>query len=351
MKLETDDPLSYLIVFATVLFVLTCSTLFSLPQEQAIFETGLFVEQKDNALLQSLFLGQEDWAPLESPDLLVVQKTGIMSASAPTTLTPKALGSLIGTEAGSEIRSDVIEYIVESGDTLWSIAEKFDITLETILWANDLTRATLIKPGQKLVILPISGIIHHVKKGDTISAIAQTYKAKTQEIVSFNGLLQEGDIFVGDILIVPGGIMSAPSVQYVATWAPLADSYFICPISPPCRITQGPHWYNAIDFSHGKCGEPIYAAAGGTVLRVRLTSSRSRWAFEGAGNHISILHPNGIVTFYGHIATPLVSPGERVSQGQAIALMGGQPGTPGAGSSTGCHVHFAVHGARNPFIK
>lgn len=351
IKLENDDPLVYLGVFSIVLFILICFNFSLLLPSQADFETGLFANKKENALLQKLFLGQEDFSPLESPDLLLVSQTGIMPASAPTTLTSKVLGSLIGTEADSEIRRDVVEYIVETGDTLWSIAGKFDISLETILSANDLTRATLIQPGQKLIILPVSGIIHHVNKGETVTGIAKTYGAKTQDIVSFNGLLEQGDIFVGDILIVPGGTMPAPSLQYASKWVPLASSYFICPITEPCRITQGLHWYNAVDFSHGSCGEPIYAAAGGTVLRVKLTSSRSQWAFEGAGNHITVLHPNGSVTFYGHIANALVNPGERVSQGQAIALIGGQPGTAGAGRSTGCHVHFAVHGARNPFAQ
>jgi murein DD-endopeptidase MepM/ murein hydrolase activator NlpD len=93
----------------------------------------------------------------------------------------------------------------------------------------------------------------------------------------------------------------------------------------------------------------IYAAAAGTVLNVKLTKSTSRGAFGGAGNTITILHPNGVVTSYGHIAVSLVNPGNPVSQGQAIALMGGKPGTAGAGLSTGCHVHFQVSGAVNPF--
>jgi len=92
-------------------------------------------------------------------------------------------------------------------------------------------------------------------------------------------------IYIGDIIIVPNGKMPVASVQYTApAQVPLADSYFICPISSPCKITQRLHWYNAIDFSHGKCGEPIYAAAGGQVLKVQLTNSTSKWAFGGAGN-------------------------------------------------------------------
>jgi len=129
----------------------------------------------------------------------------------------------------------------------------------------------------------------------------------------------------------------------------LASSYFICPHSA-CRISQYLHWYNAIDFG-GKCGDPIIAAAAGTVLKVQLTSSTSRWVFGGAGNHLTILHPNGVVTMYGHLSASLVKPEDVVSQGQMIALMGGQPGTPGAGLSTGCHVHFGVTGARNPFAR
>jgi len=132
---------------------------------------------------------------------------------------------------------------------------------------------------------------------------------------------------------------------------PLASSYFICPIAAPCRITQGLHFYNAIDFSHGKCGEPIYATAAGKVLKVKLTSSVSKWAFGGAGNTIAIQHPNGVVTSYGHVQTSFVSVGDYVSQGQIIALVGGAYNMPGSGNSTGCHVHFAVSGAKNPFAK
>ncbi|MEK9139181.1 MAG: phosphoenolpyruvate carboxykinase domain-containing protein, partial [Bacteroidota bacterium] len=96
------------------------------------------------------------------------------------------------------------------------------------------------------------------------------YKGKTEEIVAFNYLFDENDIYIGDIIIVPNGVMPPPSVklQPAPASVPLADSYFIVPVSSPYIISQGLHWYNAIDFD-GKCGDPIYAAAAGQVGTVR----------------------------------------------------------------------------------
>jgi len=309
------------------------------------------VESIGNEGFGDLFLGPGQRFSLESPDFVLVEKNSLTSLAPPTTFTPQVFGALVGGYETEDIKKIIVEYEVEEGDSLGQIAAKFDITLETLLWANNLNKDSIIKPGQKLIISPVSGVIHHVKTGDTVSEIAQKYKAKTEDIKSFNELSGEADIFIGDILIVPDGVMPPPPPSHAPTWVALADSYFICPIASPCRITQRLHWYNAIDFSHGNCGEPIYAAAGGQVLKVKLTNSTSRWAFSGAGNHLTLLHPNGAVTMYGHIATSFVNPGEQVSQGQIIALMGGQPGTPGAGRSSGCHLHFGVTGARNPFVR
>lgn len=247
-------------------------------------------------------------------------------------------------EEEAETRREIIEYTVEPGDSLLDIAEKFNISLETLLWANDLTKNSIIRPGQKLIILPVSGVIHYVKSGDTLSEIAKKYKGDINEIIAFNELSGEGDIYVGDILIIPNGVLpSSPKSEYSET--PLAKSYFISPISSPYKITKGLHWYNAVDLSNGQCGSPIYAAAQGTVQKVKFGWNR------GYGNYLTILHPNGIVTTYAHLQEILVGAGEEVSQGQIIALMGGQPGTPGSGHSTGCHLHFEVHGARNPFAR
>ena len=343
-KGSKKDPSFYLRGFSILLFIIAvlvpcfCATL-SLNSTSAVSEG-----------YQSLFLGSGASSSLESPDFLLVQNSSLVGISAPGMITPQVLGSLTGFDDPG-VSNEIQEYIVESGDSLWSIADKFGISLNTLLWANNLSKSSTIAPGEKLVILPVSGVLYHVKSGDTLDKIAQTYKGKTSEIISFNNLTNEEDIYIGDILVIPNGIMPTPVVQYASQLAPIADSYFICPIAAPCRMTQGLHFYNAVDFSHGVCGEPIYAAAGGQVIKVKLTNSTSSSVFGGAGNTIAIMHPNGVVTSYGHIAQSLVDIGDRVSQGQIIAYMGGQPGTPGAGKSTGCHVHFQVIGARNPFSK
>ena len=352
-KGSSGDPLLYLGTISVFLFLTVCFTSGamsgSLSNAKEISLASMS-QAYEETIEDGLFAGSEikDWP--ESPELLFVESNSLKAATVPSTFSPSALGAIIGGGEIEETRGAIIEYVVESGDTLSSIASTFKISLNTLLWANDLSSRSIITTGKILVIPPDTGIIHHIKNGDTISGIAKIYKGKTDEIIAFNNLSNEADIYIGDIVFIPNGVKPPPTVKYAPSKnVPIANSYFICPIASPCRITQNLHWYNAIDFSHGKCGEIIYAAAAGTVQKVKLTSSTSKWAFGGAGNHITIMHPNGVVTHYGHIAKALVSPGQQVSQGQAIALMGGTPGTAGAGRSTGCHVHFAVSGARNPF--
>jgi murein DD-endopeptidase MepM/ murein hydrolase activator NlpD len=287
---------------------------------------------------------------LQAPDFYLVQKDSIRAFYPVQAPRPQVLADLVS-ETGSldTSRQEIIEYLVKEGDTISSLAGQFDVSPETILWANSLDKNSVLAAGKKLVILPVSGVMHVVRAGETLSEIVGQYKADLQETLAFNDLENENQVFIGDIVIVPGGTMPEPVIKRPApTSAPLTPGYFVCPIAAPCRLTQGLHWYNAVDLSHGQCGEPIYAAASGTVQKVMLTSSTFRWVWGGAGNHLTILHPNGVVTYYGHLASALVSAGQEIVQGQIIGYMGGEPGMPGAGKSTGCHVHFQVIGARNP---
>jgi len=327
LKGSLKDPFFYLgvILFSTLVF-LSCS---QKDSENLLGNTGGF---------GNLFLEQRETEGLGNISLYLAQENSLISSSPPVVISPKVFGALVdgGTQ---DIGKEINEYIIESGDTLIGISNKFDISLNTLLWANDLSTRSKIKPGQKLIILPVSGAVHYVVKGDTVSEIAKDYEADLGKIIAFNELSNEDDIFIGDILIVPDGTMPVKA-QPTPKTVPLASSYFIRPTKG--KVTQWLHWYNAIDFGN-KCGTPIYAAAQGEVQKVRYGYNR------GIGNYLTVLHPNGVVTLYGHLLTISVSPGEQVSQGQIIASIGGKPGTPGAGRSTGCHLHFEVRGARNPF--
>jgi len=353
IKESSKDPLYRLGAASVVLLLILI--LFSIPALKSIEKKGfssllaVITGASSDNCSQSPFLDPAQKPKSESPELLLVQNCSLQAASPPVMFTPQILAALTEGYETEDVNRVIFEYIVEQGDTFSVIAEKFNISVNTILWANNLTKSSSLKNGQKLVISPVTGIIYYVKSGDTLLGIANKYKGKIDEVVAFNDLSSEGDIYLGDVIIIPDGTMPAVAKSSAPVLAPLVTGAFLCPISSPCRITQGLHFYNAVDFSHGQCGESIFAAAAGTVLKVKLTSSTSRWAFGGAGNTISILHSNGVVTSYGHVKQSLVSVGDQVSKGQIIALMGGSPGTPGAGKSTGCHLHFGVSGARNPF--
>lgn len=289
----------------------------------------------------------------ELPDAFLIQKNSLKAVFPPLTLNPQLLATLSEmTEEVDVNRGGIIEYAVQEGDTVSSIAEKFSISLETVLWANNLNKTTILTTGKKLVILPVSGVVHQVKTGEALGDIVKKYKGNLDETIVFNDLENENQVFAGDLVIVPNGIMPVvivPAAPAPVRLAPLVAGYFICPISAPCRITQRLHWYNAVDLGHSKCWEPVFAAAGGTIQKAKSTTSASKWAFGGAGNHITILHPNGVVTFYGHLASLAVSSGDSVSQGQIIGYVGGARYMAGSGNSTGCHLHFQITGAQNPF--
>ncbi len=304
-------------------------------------EVAFFVSDLNKANYshdETSFFNQHQIPVLELPELKIIQNESLAAISSPRVLSLKVLGAVFGQEAMP--RKEIIEYEVQAGDTLQSIADNFEISLNTLLFANNLTKSSKIKVGQKLVILPVSGLVHFVKSGDTLSEIAQKYKAKIEEIMEWNEMADESEIYVGDILIIPNGV--APEKPVLPVQTKLADSFFVFPTEG--KISQTLHWYNGVDIAN-KCGTPVVAAAPGEVLKANYG-----WN-NGGGNVITIKHQEEVVTYYGHLMTILVKAGDRVDYGEIIGLMGGQPGMPGAGISTGCHLHFSVINAKNPFAN
>lgn len=339
-----ENPLFYFglsafILFGTIYF--GCSSFASskgLDSGQGTILNSFF--KLDDVDENDLLFGQGKILAMETPDLKIVQENSLGGVSTTQVLTPKVLGDMLGTS--NQNRKDVIEYNVQPGDTLQSIAQTYGISVNTLLWANSLTSSSKIKVGQTLVILPVDGIIYVVKSGDTVSDLGKKYKSKIDEIVAFNGLSDEGDVYIGDVLVLPNGVMPPKATGPVHVEVPLADNFFIFPTQG--RISQGLHYYNAIDTSN-KCGTAVYAAASGVVQRVKYGYN------FGGGNYITILHAGNIVTYYGHLMATFVKPGDKVGVGDRIALMGGGTGTVGDGLSTGCHLHFQVTGAKNPLSK
>jgi murein DD-endopeptidase MepM/ murein hydrolase activator NlpD len=338
----SKNPVFYFGFVVVVLFGTICSScdsfasLNGLNSGRIIFNS--LSDASDNQNKDTLFLSQQKGAQLETPDLKIIQDNTLGGIATPRVISTKTLGDVFG--KSSQNKKEVLDYIVQPGDTLQSIAESNEILLNTLLWANDLTSSSKIKIGQSLVILPVDGVLHFVKSGDTLGAIATKYKANSENIITFNELANQDDIYIGDILVVPDGVMPAKAAPIINNnKVPLADNFFIYPTNG--KITQGLHYYNAIDVAN-KCGTPVYAAASGTIQRVKYDYN------SGGGNLITILHANGVVTYYGHLQTIFVKSGDKVNVGDRIGLIGNTGYVIGA---TGCHLHFQVMGATNPLAK
>jgi LysM repeat protein len=271
-------------------------------------------------------------------------------------------GSALAAEAGSSgtetaesplpASTQISVYTVHEGDTLSGIASMFDVTVNTIIWANDI-KGRVIHPGDLLVILPVTGIKYTIKSGDTIASIAKKFKADANEIASYNELSQTGALAANTVIIIPNGEIPAPTVKVggvsipkKGTTAKLHDAggpdysyYYTWPLEGGV-LTQGLHGYNAVDIGAPK-NTAIFASAAGTVI---VAKNNDGWN-GGYGNYVVIQHDNGTQTLYAHATSVLVSPGDSVSQGQTIALVGR------TGEATGFHLHFEVRGAVNPFNK
>lgn len=327
-------------IFLFLAICFQCDTMASingLEKNHVVFFNSFF-DNTGSQNKEELFISQSQATELEPPELKIIQDNTLGGVAVPYIVSTKVLGNVFG--GNSKKNKAITEYVVQPGDTFKSIAENYDIVVNTLLWANDLTSSSKLKVGQSLVILPTDGLLHLVKSGDTIDAIAKKYSASTSEIISYNELANEEDIYIGDILIIPNGVMPKKAVSINNNnQTVVANSYFINPTYG--KITQGIHYYNAIDIAN-KCGTPIYAASSGVVQRVKYGYN------FGGGNLVTILHSNGTVTYYGHLMSIFVKPGDKIGVGERIALMGGGTGTVGDGISTGCHLHFQVMGAKNP---
>lgn len=236
-------------------------------------------------------------------------------------------------------RNGLISYKVIEGDTLSGIAANFGVSIETLKWANPGLK-NLINPGQEIVVLPVSGILYQAKDGDSAEAVLNRYGVSFEIFKKYNPGYQEA-FTKSKTVILPYAtpIKEIASISRYTQGLPDLKTYFALP-------ARGWNWgelhdFNAVDIADA-CGKPIYASAEGLVIE---DSGNNRWN-DGYGNYVLIEHPNGTKTRYAHTLKNLVGVGDYVAQGDQIALIGSTGNTHGP---TGCHLHFEVYGAKNPF--
>jgi murein DD-endopeptidase MepM/ murein hydrolase activator NlpD len=256
-----------------------------------------------------------------------------------TVLSASASDITTATLVSEKVRDKTIEYVVQDGDTVSTIAKKFDVDTDTLLWQNDLTESSPIKPGQTLQVLPITGISHKVKKGDTVYSIAKKYDVDPQMIVNFpfNNYANDEtfELAIGQTVIVPDGVMpkaqaTSPRIRQITPNAGtvVASGQFVWPASG--TISQRFVWYHpALDIAN-RAAPGILAADAGTVVVAGWPDN------YGYGNRVVIDHGNGYRTLYAHLSAIYVVPGQTVNRGDSIGKMGS------TGRSTGTHLHFEV---------
>jgi len=285
-------------------------------------------------------------APTEVPLAVDLPEIGESSA-----LNGLARSAQLHTYRPETPRFEITEYTVSSGDSAFSISKKFGIKPDTLLWGNPGMNpdAGALRIGATLKILPVDGVLHTVKNGDTLQTLQDLYGVSVDKIVNFPGndfhYETPEKLDPGDQVIIPGGKgrtawvePAGPSVTLVKGGAPAAagtnpfsflyKGYFSWPVFPVI-ITQ-PFWsgHGAIDIG-AYLRQPVFAAASGTVVF-------ADWDTTGFGNLVIIDHGNGILTYYGHNSALLVKYGQVVARGQQIAEAGS------TGHSTGPHVDFRI---------
>jgi murein DD-endopeptidase MepM/ murein hydrolase activator NlpD len=261
-------------------------------------------------------------------------------------------------------RTDLITYVVQEGDTVFGIAEKFGLKPQTILWGNLYKLADdphNLRPGQELNILPVDGIYYQWSPGDGLNGVAKFFGVKAEDIINFpaNGLdptsigdFTNPNIKPGTLLIVPGG------KREFASWSAPVGITRDNPAaaksigSGSCgKISGGAvgygsfiwpankHYLSGFDYSvdsnhrgidvAGKTGEPVYASDAGVIVY-------SGWNDHGYGNMIVIDHGSEWQTLYAHLSAINVGCGQSVGQGEVIGAIGN------TGNSSGAHLHFEM---------
>ena len=214
-------------------------------------------------------------------------------------------------------------HTVKKGENLWSIADKYDINIDTLIGANDISNMNKIRPGEKIKILPIKGILYNLSPGENLSYLANKFNINLDKIIEVNHIQNPDKVREGTTLLLPGAV---PEFSYKDR----LEQMLIHPVYARISSHYGRRWgrmHEGIDYAVN-IGTSIKSAASGTVVY----SGRA----SGYGLLVIIRHQKGLKTLYAHNSKLLVNVGEYVRRGEIISRSGN------TGNSTGPHLHFEV---------
>lgn len=186
---------------------------------------------------------------------------------------------------------------------------------------------------------PLHGVHHLLERGQTLGALSRMYGVPVDVLIRANGIVDPASIPAGTKIFVPGAkqLLSVPSTvpRFACAW-PVRGH-----VTSRFGSTEKRSGHSGIDIA-GDIGDPIHAAATGSVLRI---ADHAHY-----GLLVVISHDNGYATWYGHASHLAVRKGDTVTRGQVIAHVGE------TGNARGIHLHFEVR--RNgrpidplPFLK
>jgi murein DD-endopeptidase MepM/ murein hydrolase activator NlpD len=351
---------------AIVLVTVIVATLFAVwPGSRAIIQTDFAVELPNSPSKQVSSESFRD-GYLRATVLLTTD-TGlgpidVLAASSSTEVPPAeepvqtADTPEPAVETTPEPEDAYFTYVVQKGDTAASIAARFGLELDSLLWNNAELRTDpdLLIIGEELTIPTRDGILYTVRLGDTLLDVADIYQADVGSIVgiSANQISDADTVLEGAVLLLPGAVPPPPPPPaatpepFFAAAAPeeaspagdfspaasVAVSGFIWPLIGSLNDyfgtpRGGGTYHSGIDIG-APTGTPIAAAAPGQVVLVS--------AGGGYGNYVVVRHDNGYETLYAHLSQVYVVQGQWVAQGEAVGAVGA------TGWATGPHLHFEV---------
>lgn len=225
-------------------------------------------------------------------------------------------------------------YRVQKGDMIGFIADKFNVTQDTIISVNNIHQSRLIQIGQILKIPSMPGIVYTVKKnGETADSIAEKFEISAEKLARVNNIQENQSLVAGQTLFAPDALLDWVTRQEIngdLFHKPIHSRYYLSSYygwrSSPFSGKRSYH--SGIDMACPQ-GTPVYAALGGTVTSVGYNSVY--------GNYVIITHHSGYKTLYGHMSKQLVARGKWVDTNTRIGLVGS------TGLSTGPHLHFTVY--------